>query len=64
VEGDELNVLLGLEPYWPIVKQIVMEVHDVDNRLENVKNILTSNGFSCISCIPQSIEVSNLSVLH
>jgi FkbM family methyltransferase len=64
VEGDELNVLLGLEPYWPIVKQIVMEVHDVDNRLENVKNTLTSNGFSCISCIPQSIEVSKLSVLH
>ncbi|MEG4405031.1 FkbM family methyltransferase [Microcoleus sp. MON2_D5] len=46
VEGEELAVLQGIEPNdWIKVKQIVAEVHDIDNRLEQFQSILENYGF-------------------
>lgn len=45
-EYAEWDVLQGIaEPHWPLVKQIVMELHDVDGRLEKVKQLLSEKGF-------------------
>jgi amino acid adenylation domain-containing protein/FkbM family methyltransferase len=46
VEKSELDVLNGIEPDdWPKIKQIVMEVHDVGGRLNDITNILRQHGF-------------------
>ncbi len=46
VEKSELDVLLGIESAdWLKIKQIVIEVHDLENRVEKVKALLASNGF-------------------
>jgi len=46
VEGEELAVIQGIEPNdWIKIKQIVAEVHDIDNRLEEFQSILQNYGF-------------------
>jgi phthiocerol/phenolphthiocerol synthesis type-I polyketide synthase E len=46
VQKAELEVLAGLrEEHWPIVGQIVMEVHDLDGRLERIARLLEERGF-------------------
>jgi FkbM family methyltransferase len=48
-EKSELDVLLGIEDRdWLKIKQVVIEVHDLDNRVENIKNLLEKNGLSKI----------------
>jgi len=48
-EGNELSVLLGIETVdWPKIQQVVVEVHDVDNRLETVRQLLQKHGFTNI----------------
>ena len=48
-EGAELSVLLGIkDEHWPMVKSAVIEIHDIDNRLEIVKQLLTKHGFANI----------------
>lgn len=50
VEGDELDVLKGIrDEHWPIVKQVVAEVHDVHNRLQDVRSLLLGCGFAVAS---------------
>lgn len=50
VEGSELNVLKGIsKTLWGIVLQIVLEVHDVDGRLEKIERLLQSEGFKTIT---------------
>jgi FkbM family methyltransferase len=50
VEKAELKVLLGIEPQdWQKVKQIVVEVHDLENRLQQVHSLLTQKGFDRIT---------------
>lgn len=47
VEGEELAVIQGIEPDdWIKVRQIVAEVHDIDNRLEQFQYILQNYGFA------------------
>jgi FkbM family methyltransferase len=49
VQKAELGVLQGLEArHWPMVRQIVMEVHDLDGRLAEVVGLLESHGFRVI----------------
>ena len=44
-EGGELSVLQGIEDaHWPRIRQVVVEVHDLDGRLEQVKNLLSRHG--------------------
>jgi amino acid adenylation domain-containing protein/FkbM family methyltransferase len=48
VEKSELDVLRGIEDkHWPNIKQIVMEVHDIDDRLKQILTLLESRGFMC-----------------
>ncbi len=50
VEKGELEVLLGIEPQdWQKIKQIVVEVHDLDNRLQRVHSLLSQKGFDHIA---------------
>jgi len=49
VQKCELEVLLGLEArHWPKVRQIVIEVHDLEGRLGQVVDLLHSRGFSVV----------------
>ncbi|HVR10890.1 MAG TPA: FkbM family methyltransferase [Thermoanaerobaculia bacterium] len=49
VQKCELEVLLGIEPrHWPKVRQLVMEVHALDGRLEQVFELLRRQGFSVV----------------
>ena len=46
-EGAEWSVLKGIrENDWPKIKSLVIEVHDTNGRLENVRQLLTDKGFS------------------
>ena len=46
VEKSELDVLLGIESAdWIKIKQIVIEVHDLENRVEKITALLASKGF-------------------
>jgi FkbM family methyltransferase len=46
VEGDELAVIQGIEPDdWSKVKQVVAEVHDIDDRLQHFQDLLKTYGF-------------------
>ncbi|HEX7318283.1 MAG TPA: FkbM family methyltransferase, partial [Pyrinomonadaceae bacterium] len=47
VERGELDVLAGIaEGDWPKIKQLVVEVHDIEGRLEFVTNLLRSRGYT------------------
>lgn len=49
VQKSELEVLLGIEDrHWPKIRQIVMEVHDLDGRLAEVDGLLRSHGFDVV----------------
>ena len=46
VEKGELAALQGLrEEDWPKIRQIVVEVHDQDGRLDRIRDLLSSHGF-------------------
>ncbi|HYN22360.1 MAG TPA: amino acid adenylation domain-containing protein, partial [Thermoanaerobaculia bacterium] len=46
VEKSELEVLAGLrDEDWPKVRQVVVEVHDLDGRLERALDLLRRHGF-------------------
>jgi FkbM family methyltransferase len=49
-EGGELSVLLGIEDaHWPRIGQVVVEVHDIEGRLERVLDLLTRHGLTRIT---------------
>ena len=49
VQKAELAVLLGIEErHWPKIRQIVMEVHDLEGRLEVVVELLRRHGFDVL----------------
>jgi 31-O-methyltransferase len=46
VEGAEMDVLLGIgEKQWPLIRQIVIEVHDVDGRVTKMTKLLEGKGY-------------------
>jgi FkbM family methyltransferase len=45
VEGAELDVLQGIDArHWPLIRQVVMEVQDLDDRLAQVCDLLARHG--------------------
>lgn len=49
VENSEYDVLKGIcEQDWEKIKQIVIETHDLDRRVEKIKTMLSSYGFNKI----------------
>ncbi|WP_430412119.1 amino acid adenylation domain-containing protein [Kordia sp.] len=50
VEKSEWEVLSGIqEKDWKIIQQIVIEVHDVNNRLKEIQEKIESHGFTIIT---------------
>lgn len=50
VEKSELDVFLGIEEQdWLKIKQVVVEVHDLEGRVEKISNLLKKHGFSEIT---------------
>lgn len=48
-EGSELDVLAGVEEQdWPKIRSLVVEVHDVDGRLNRVEGLLRSRGYQTV----------------
>lgn len=46
-EGAELGVVKGIrDEHWPIIKSMVIEIHDKDGRLDFIKNLIESKGFT------------------
>jgi len=62
VERAELEVLAGVEPDdWQRIRQVVLEVHDVDGRLAEVIELLRTCGFSHVRAHqPSAMTGSNL----
>ncbi len=49
VEKSELDVLAGIEDcHWPLIQQVVMEVHDQAGRLEAIESTLKMRGFETV----------------
>lgn len=49
VEKSELDVLLGIDDRdWSKIEQIVIEVHDLDNRVNRIKDLLLMHNFKKI----------------
>ncbi len=47
VEGSEWEVLAGLQSaHWPRIRQVVVEVHDVEGRVAEVEELLRGHGFA------------------
>jgi hypothetical protein len=47
VEGSELDVVNGIEDGdWRKIRQLVIEVHDMEGRVEKMKNILEQRGYT------------------
>lgn len=50
VQKSEIDVLRGLAPEdWARVRQIAMEVHDLDGQLALVQDLLAQNGFNVVT---------------
>lgn len=50
VEKAELDVLRGIaDADWPLIKQVVAEVHDEDGRLALVTSLLERQGFTVVA---------------
>ncbi len=49
VEGSEYDVLSGIaDEHWTLFKQLIIEVHDINGRVQLIKDLLTSKGFSVV----------------
>ncbi|MGR9106766.1 MAG: FkbM family methyltransferase [Gammaproteobacteria bacterium] len=49
-EKAELDILQGINPGdWSRIRQVVVDVHDIDNRLETVLGLLRDNGLKKIA---------------
>jgi FkbM family methyltransferase len=47
VEGAELDVLRGVDArHWPLIDQVVLEVQDLDGRLDAIRGLLTGHGLT------------------
>jgi FkbM family methyltransferase len=64
VEKAELDVLAGIEDAdWARFRQIAIEVHDIDGRLEHVTNLLHERGFTVESCQENRLEGTDMHML-
>ena len=60
-EGDELIVLQGMQEHdWARVDQVIVEVHDIDDRLKHVVSLLSAHQFTHIECKEQKSEKTDL----
>jgi amino acid adenylation domain-containing protein/FkbM family methyltransferase len=63
VEKSELDVLTGIEEEdWAKIGQVVMEVHDIEGRLETVTGMLRRHGFDYV--LDQDAAFVNTGLYH
>ena len=65
VEKAELDVLAGIEAEdWLKIRQVAVEVHEIQDRLRTVTSLLTQQGFDEIAISqPPTLQNSNISVV-
>lgn len=62
-EKSEYDILLGIaEADWPKIKQVVMEVHDV--QLADIRQLLESHGFRCMLEVEAMLKATGLHNLY
>lgn len=60
-EKSEFEILAGIEEDdWPKIKQVVVEVHDIDRRLDRICVMLRRHGFDLVVEQEASLETTNL----
>lgn len=66
VEKGELDVLLGIEDRdWQKIKQVAIEVHDLEHRLQKITNLLKQHSFNEIKVAREAmLQGSNLFNLY
>lgn len=61
-EYAEWDILQGIENrHWSSIKQVVMELHDIDDRLQKTKSLLQQQGFQNITATQQEL-LSNTNI--
>ena len=64
VEKSELDVLRGIEAEdWGKIQQIVLEIHNVDDRLDEIRSMIESQGFDVVVEQERLLENSDLYML-
>lgn len=49
VEGSEMDVIRGIAPEdWPRIRQFVVEVHDVDGRVQKLRDLFEARGYTTV----------------
>jgi FkbM family methyltransferase len=65
VQKAELEVMEGIEAgHWPRIRQLVVEIHDIDGRVEKVRSLLTSRGYHVVVEQDSLYRGSNISNLY
>ena len=65
VEKAEWDVLQGIDDSdWPRIRQAVIEVHDIDGRLDRVLDLLRSKGFTCAAQEESMLAGTGLYSVH
>ncbi|WP_084528916.1 non-ribosomal peptide synthetase [Nocardia crassostreae] len=65
VEGSELDALRGIEPmHWPLIEQMVIEVHDVDDRLAHIEELLRAHGFTAEARVSPNVIGTDLYIVY
>ena len=61
VERAELEVLHGIaQNDWPKIQQMVLEIHDIENRLEAVKHLAQETFTNCMVVQDEALKGSTL----
>ncbi|MFD0000459.1 amino acid adenylation domain-containing protein, partial [Nocardia sp. NPDC127526] len=65
VEGSELDALLGIDaPHWPLIDRMVIEVHDVEDRLARIEDLLRANGFTVDARVSPNVIGTDLHIVY
>ncbi|WP_419669696.1 amino acid adenylation domain-containing protein [Streptomyces prasinus] len=64
-EKSELEILHGIEPgHWPLISQMVLEVHDLHGRTETITSLLTGHGFDVTAQASPALDGTGLVTLY
>ncbi|MFE9657887.1 amino acid adenylation domain-containing protein, partial [Micromonospora sp. NPDC006431] len=64
-EKSEEDILRGIEDaHWPIIDQVVAEVHDVGGRLDAITDLLKGKGFQVTSGVTSALHRTRLVTLY
>ena len=64
-EKSELEILRGIEPeHWPLIGQVVAEVHDIGGNLAEITGILQAAGYQVHRADPEDPGQSRMPMLY